>query len=219
MQVQFLQGPGFYLLMFLFELFIKFFIIFLGLCVINFKNPVYSVLSLILLFLSSAVLLIYLGASFLGMVFLVVYIGAVAVLFLFVVMMINIRYVELTSNELYYLPINGLLFLLPFSLQLLQYLNFYEQANYDKLDYMKLLATMPDSEVLGVLLYSFEYSLTVIIAALILFVAMVGSIVLTYSSRYDVKKQDIYDQLSSGFETSVNIYDVELPVKEQMNEK
>jgi membrane protein CcdC involved in cytochrome C biogenesis len=78
---------------------------------------------------------------------------------------------------------------------------------------------MPDSEVLGVLLYSFEYSLTVIIAALILFVAMVGSIVLTYSSRYDVKKQDIYDQLSSGFETSVNIYDVELPVKEQMNEK
>jgi NADH-quinone oxidoreductase subunit J len=153
------------------------------------------------------------------MVFLVVYIGAVAVLFLFVVMMINIRYVELTSNELYYLPINGLLFLLPFSLQLLQYLNFYEQANYDKLDYMKLLATMPDSEVLGVLLYSFEYSLTVIIAALILFVAMVGSIVLTYSSRYDVKKQDIYDQLSSGFETSVNIYDVELPVKEQMNEK
>jgi NADH-quinone oxidoreductase subunit J len=205
--------------MFLFELFIKFFIIFLGLCVINFKNPVYSVLSLILLFLSSAVLLIYLGASFLGMVFLVVYIGAVAVLFLFVVMMINIRYVELTSNELYYLPINGLLFLLPFSLQLLQYLNFYEQANYDKLDYMKLLATMPDSEVLGVLLYSFEYSLTVIIAALILFVAMVGSIVLTYSSRYDVKKQDIYDQLSSGFETSVNIYDVELPVKEQMNEK
>jgi NADH-quinone oxidoreductase subunit J len=205
--------------MFLFELFIKFFIIFLGLCVINFKNPVYSVLSLILLFLSSAVLLIYLGASFLGMVFLVVYIGAVAVLFLFVVMMINIRYVELTSNELYYLPINGLLFLLPFSLQLLQYLNFYEQANYDKLDYMKLLATMPDSEVLGVLLYSFEYSLTVIIAALILFVAMVGSIVLTYSSRYDVKKQDIYDQLSSGFETSVNIYDVGLPVKEQMNEK
>ena len=199
--------------MFFFELFIKFFIIFLGLCVINFKNPVYSVLSLILLFLSSAVLLIYLGASFLGMVFLVVYIGAVAVLFLFVVMMINIRYVELTSNELYYLPINGLLFLLPFSLQLLQYLNFYEQANYDKLDYMKLLVTMPDSEVLGVLLYSFEYSLTVIIAALILFVAMVGSIVLTYSSRHDVKKQDIYDQLSSGFETSVNIYDVELPVK------
>jgi NADH-quinone oxidoreductase subunit J len=205
--------------MFFFELFIKFFIIFLGLCVINFKNPVYSVLSLILLFLSSAVLLIYLGASFLGMVFLVVYIGAVAVLFLFVVMMINIRYVELTSNELYYLPINGLLFLLPFSLQLLQYLNFYEQVNYDKLDYMKLLVTMPDSEVLGVLLYSFEYSLTVIIAALILFVAMVGSIVLTYSSRHDVKKQDIYDQLSSGFETSVNIYDVELPVKRIDNEK
>jgi NADH-quinone oxidoreductase subunit J len=200
--------------MFFFELFINFFIVFLGLSVINFKNPVYSVLSLILLFLSSAVLLIYLGASFLGMVFLVVYIGAVAVLFLFVVMMINIRYVELTSNELYYLPINGLLFLLPFSLQLVQYLNFYKEVDYnDELDYMRLLITMPDSEVLGVLLYSFEYSLTIIMAALILFVAMIGSIVLTYNSRYDVKKQDIYNQLSSGFETSVSVYDVELPFK------
>lgn len=195
--------------MFLFELFIKFSIIFLGLCVINAKNPVYSILSLILLFLTSAVLLIYLGASFLGMVFLVVYIGAVAVLFLFVIMMINIRYVELTSNELYYLPINGLLFLLPFSLQLVQHLNFYEEINYnDKIDYMKLLITIPDSEVLGVLLYSFEYSLTIIMAALILFVAMIGSIVLTYNSRHDIKKQDLYDQLSSGFETSVDVYDM-----------
>jgi NADH-quinone oxidoreductase subunit J len=198
--------------MLIFEFILKFFMIFLGLCVINAKNPVYSVLSLILLFLTSAALLIYLGTAFLGMVFLVVYIGAVAVLFLFVVMMINIRYVELTSNELYYLPVNGLLILLPLSLQLLQYTGAYTYGldipESNGIDYMRLLTSIPDSEVIGLLLYGLEYSLSIIVAALILFVAMIGSITLTFNSRYDIKKQDLYDQLNAKFESSLAVYDL-----------
>ncbi len=196
--------------MLFFEITLKTLILLFGLVVINARNPVYSVLSLILLFLSSAILLIYLGVSFLGMVFLVVYIGAVAVLFLFVVMMINIRYVELTSSELYYLPINGLLILLPLSIQIHQYIKNYNlvlENTYEPINYIKLYLTVPDSEVLGSLLYSSEFGLTVIIASLILLVAMIGSIVLTYSSRHDVKKQDIFEQLNSEFNKSIKLYD------------
>lgn len=185
--------------------------LFFGLVVINARNPVYSVLSLILLFLISAILLIYLGVSFLGMVFLVVYIGAVAVLFLFVVMMINIRYVELTSNELYYLPVNGLLLLLPLSIQIHQYSQNYsliQNNSYEPINYIKLYLTIPDSEVLGSLLYGFEYGFTVLVASLILLVAMIGSIALTHSLRHDVKKQDVYDQLISDFGKNISIYDI-----------
>lgn len=199
--------------MLVFELLLKALMLFFGLVVINARNPVYSVLSLILLFLTSAILLIYLGTSFLGMVFLVVYIGAVAVLFLFVVMMINIRYVELTSNELYYLPVNGLLLLLPLSMQIHQYTQNYNlvlDSNSEPIDYMKLYLTIPDSEVLGALLYGFEFGLTVLIASLILLVAMIGSIVLTHSLRHDVKKQDIFEQLSSEFSKSVAMYDLKI---------
>jgi len=198
--------------MIFFETLIKILMLFLGLAVINARNPVYSVLSLILLFLLSAILLIYLGVSFIGMVFLVVYIGAVSVLFLFVVMMLNIRHAELTSSELYYLPVNGLLFLIPLSIEFYQYFKNYSRPFNDpdimSVDYLKLLTSLPDSEVLGAMLYGFEFGFSVLLAALILLVAMIGSIVLTQNFRNDVKKQDMFSQLSSAFTTSINIYSI-----------
>jgi NADH-quinone oxidoreductase subunit J len=192
----------------MFEISLKIILIFLGLSVINAKNPVYSVLSLIMLFFFSAVLLIYMGVNFLGMVFLVVYIGAVAVLFLFVVMMINIRYVELTSNELYYLSLNGLLLLIPFSFQLIFYKYNLNAEEIAEIDYLKLYVSLTDVEVLGMLLYGFEFGPIIVLAALILFVAMVGSIALTFSNRCDIKKQDLYDQLYTDFTSSVKVYEI-----------
>jgi NADH-quinone oxidoreductase subunit J len=77
--------------------------------VISSRNPVYSVLFLILVFVNASGLLLLLGLDFFAMLFLVVYIGAIAVLFLFVVMMLNIKITELTENTLRYLPIGGLI--------------------------------------------------------------------------------------------------------------
>ena len=87
----------------------SFFAILSGIMVIRAKNPVYSVLFLILVFCNAAGLLILIDLDFFAMVFLVVYVGAIAVLFLFVVMMLNIRLTEINENILRYLPIGGLI--------------------------------------------------------------------------------------------------------------
>jgi len=77
--------------------------------VISAKNPIHSVLFLILVFCNSAGLLMLLGVEFLGIIFIIVYVGAIAILFLFVVMMLNIKLVELNENTLRYLPIGSLI--------------------------------------------------------------------------------------------------------------
>lgn len=166
--------------------------------VVNSRNPIYSIVFLILVFVNSAGLLLYLGAEFIGMIFLVVYIGAIAVLFLFVVMMINIRYVELTSSELYYLPINGLLLMVPVSIQLGY--SFYFMLDQSVLNsdiFVSEFFSSSNLEVLGFLLYSSRYYFVVILSSLILLVAMVGSISLTLVHRFDVRRQDVFEQLST----------------------
>ena len=85
-----------------------------GVMVIQARNPVHSVLFLILVFFNAAGLLVLLGLDFFAMIFLVVYVGAIAVLFLFVVMMLNIKLAEINEKRLRYLPIGGLLGILIF---------------------------------------------------------------------------------------------------------
>jgi len=180
--------------------------------VINVKNPVYSIIFLILVFINIAGLLIYLGVEFLGMVFLVVYIGAIAVLFLFVVMMINIRYVELTSKELYYLPINGFFLMVPLSLELGFYFYFNSGADLDIVTYQGYasgISVLGNAHLLGILLYSAKYSPIVIFSALILLVAMVGAIVLTLTKRFDVRRQDPFDQIIRDYKKATQMYTIE----------
>lgn len=194
--------------LFTLEFFFKLFTIFCALMVINAKNPVYSIIFLIVVFTNSAGLLLFLGAEFLGMIFLVVYIGAIAVLFLFVVMMINIRYMELTTKELFYLPLNGFFLIIPLSIQISLYLYGTISDLYTLLpsvSYANLLFSSSNMEVLGFLVYSPRYFWIVFFSALILLVAMIGSIALTLVKRFDVKRQDIFYQLSRPVQNSVRI--------------
>jgi NADH-quinone oxidoreductase subunit J len=181
--------------------------------VINSKNPVYSVIFLILVFINSGGLLIYFGAEFIGMAFLVVYIGAVAILFLFVVMMINVRYVELSSSELYYLPLNGFFLILPFCLEFGFYLhNYLLDQSYlifgceTSYGFIENLFFSSNLQILGFLLYSSSFYLVVIISSLILLVAMVGSIALTLVHRFDVRRQDVFVQLTRSFNASLSSF-------------
>ncbi len=165
--------------------------------VISARNPVHSVLFLILAFFNSAGLFVLLGAEFLAMILVIVYVGAVAVLFLFVVMMLDINFVRLREGFLQYLPIGasvGLLLLLEMILV------------------VGVLVTSPDTvavaaaptpditvvsntEALGALLYT-KYVYLFQSAGLILLVAMIGAIVLGHRVRTGVRKQSIDAQVS-----------------------
>jgi NADH-quinone oxidoreductase subunit J len=165
--------------------------------VISARNPVHSVLFLILAFFNSAGLFVLLGAEFLAMILVIVYVGAVAVLFLFVVMMLDINFVRLREGFLQYLPIGasvGLLLLVEMILV------------------VGVLATSPETvavaaaptpditvvsntEALGALLYT-KYVYLFQAAGMILLVAMIGAIVLAHRVRTGVRKQSIYAQVS-----------------------
>jgi NADH-quinone oxidoreductase subunit J len=153
-------------------------LIIIGACaVISAKNPVHSILFLILVFLNTAMLLISLGIDFLGIFIIIVYVGAIAILFLFVIMMLNIKLTELNEGIYKYLPIGfffGLLFLVFFTIKgnnLVQ---------------------------LGVILYT-TYLPQLMLAAIILLLAMLGVIVLTFTqiTSKQNRYQDVYQQNSA----------------------
>lgn len=186
-------------------LFFKFIIIVSAIMVVTSKNPIHSVLFLILVFCSSAGLLLLLGAEFLAMVFVVVYVGAIAVLFLFVVMMLNIRMIELNESFLLYFPFSALVaFILIIQFG---YLFFDNGASLlSSFTYVNWFAesySLFNIEVLGLVLYT-HYFISFVLAGLILLVAMIGSIVLTLTHRLNVKRQQIYSQLLR-METSVRL--------------
>ena len=166
-----------------------------ALMVISSKNPVHSVLFLILSFVSSSGLFVLLGAEFLAMILVVVYVGAVAVLFLFVVMMLDINYVKLREGFLQYLPFGALLGIVLFTELALLFLT-------DKLSVMSLVefSTYPifseteNTKDLGNVLYT-DYFYLFQLSGLILLVAMIGSIVLTLRERSGAKKQKISEQI------------------------
>ena len=175
--------------------------------VIAARNPVHSVLFLILTFFTSAGLFVLLGAEFLAMLLVVVYVGAVAVLFLFVVMMLDVDFTELKRGFLSYMPIGALI-----AAALLAELVLVASAATSTRG--APIALSPDqvgdvtnAEAIGRVLYT-DYLLVFQMAGLVLFVAMVGAIVLTLRHRSGVKKQDIAAQVGRRRSEAVELKDV-----------
>jgi NADH-quinone oxidoreductase subunit J len=174
--------------------------------VISSRNPVHSVLFLILCFFNAAGLFILLGAEFLAMILVVVYVGAVAVLFLFVVMMLDVDFVELRQGMLNYLPVGGSIGLIV----LVELALVVGSWSIDPAS-VKTVAQIPsdvtNTEALGRILYTdFIYYFQA--AGLVLLVAMVGAIVLTLRHKENVKRQVIADQVARNPATAIEVVKV-----------
>jgi NADH-quinone oxidoreductase subunit J len=171
------------------------------------RNPVHSVLWLILSFLSAAGLFVLLGAEFLAMLLLIVYVGAVAVLFLFVVMMLDVDFAELKAGMAQYLPIAlaiGVVLLMQLGLA------FGDWQVADGAEAARMAVTpegVTNTAALGLLLYD-KYFLLFQLAGLILLVAMIGAIVLTLRHRDYVKRQDVLQQMWRDPATAMELKDV-----------
>jgi len=167
--------------------------------VISARNPVHSVLFLILTFVNAAGLFLLTGAEFLAMILLVVYVGAVAVLFLFVVMMLDVDFAELKSGALQYAPVGALIGLI-LAAELIIVLGGFVVA--PKLASTVSqptpdIATRHNTAALGDILYT-DYVYYFQIAGLVLLVAMIGAIVLTLRHKQGVKRQSIAAQVARG---------------------
>ena len=165
-----------------------------ALMVISSKNPVHSVLFLILSFVNAAGLFVLLGAEFLAMILVVVYVGAVAVLFLFVVMMLDINFVKLREGFLQYLPFGALLgIVLIFELAILFLTKNFFQTNLVEYSEIPIITETENTKLLGSVLYT-KYFFLFQLSGIILLVAMIGSITLTLRQRGKSKKQIISNQ-------------------------
>ena len=180
-----------------------------GLFTVIARNPVHSVLWLILSFLSAAGLFVLLGAEFVAMLLIIVYVGAVAVLFLFVVMMLDVDFAELKAEMARYLPL-ALLIGVVILMQLAMAFGVWTTAE------GVALADRPDAiagggdhntDALGRILYD-KYFLLFQLAGLILLVAMVGAIVLTLRHRDYVKRQDVLAQMYRDPATAMELKDI-----------
>ena len=173
-----------------------------GLMVVVSRNPVYSVLFLILAFFNAAGLFVLIGAEFIAMLLVVVYVGAVAVLFLFVVMMLDINFAEMRAGFQKYLPI-GLVVggILVFELVAAMYGDAFSGATLPE------ASEISNTRALGNVLYT-KYMYLFQVAGLILLVAMIGAISLTMRRRTGVRRQVIAEQNMRRREDSVEIVDV-----------
>ena len=165
-----------------------------ALMVISARNPVHSVLFLILSFVNASGLFVLLGAEFLAMILVVVYVGAVAVLFLFVVMMLDINFVKLREGFLQYLPFGALLgIVLIIELGILFLTKSFSENSLSKFIESPVMNDVENTKLIGQVLYT-DYFYLFQISGLILLVAMVGSITLTLRDRGQVKRQNISQQ-------------------------
>lgn len=189
--------------------------------VVSARNPMHSILFLVLVFCNAAGLLLLLETEFLAMLLLIVYVGAIAVLFLFVVMMLNIRVTELKESILRYIPIGGLVLII-FFIEVLSIINgdlvpFFSSANLNLTSQAFLL--QPDLnlviwsnnidpttniEAIGELLFTY-YFYAFLMASMCLLVAMIGAILLTMRKQYNVRRQEVYDQTFANLNTSVRL--------------
>jgi NADH-quinone oxidoreductase subunit J len=179
--------------------------------VITARNPVHSVLFLILAFVNASGLFVLMGAEFLAMILVVVYVGAVAVLFLFVVMMLDVDFVELRQGFVQNLPIAALIGVV-FAIELILVVGGFTFTP-EALDMRKAAAAVPvdamNTRALGRVLYT-KYVYFFQAAGLILLTAMIGAIVLTLRpQRPNVKRQDVAKQNARTKETGVAIRQVQ----------
>jgi NADH-quinone oxidoreductase subunit J len=175
-----------------------------GFMVIASRNPVHSVLYLILAFFNSAGLFVLLGAEFLAMIMVIVYVGAVAVLFLFVVMMLDVDFAELREGMLQYLPVGGtigVILLIELFLVLGGWVIAPEVARGVS---MPTPSDVTNTEAIGRVLYT-RYVYLFEAAGMVLRVAMVGAIVLTLRHREGIKRQNISDQVARRPATAIEI--------------
>ena len=179
-----------------------------GVLVISVRNPVHSVLFLILAFFNAAGLFVLLGAEFLAMILVVVYVGAVAVLFMFVVMMLDINTVELRQGFLEYLPIGGIIGLILLAELLIITGGWVLAPEAATGAAAPMAGAVSNTHALGEIIYT-RYVYLFQAAGLVLLVAMVGAIVLAHRQRDGVRKQKISDQLARRVEDTVEIRKVE----------
>jgi NADH-quinone oxidoreductase subunit J len=183
-----------------------------GVMVVTARNPVHSVLFLILAFFNSAGLFVLMGAEFLAMVLVIVYVGAVAVLFLFVVMMLDIDFAELRSGFMRYLPVGALIGFILLAELLLIFGSWIIAPGVAGLEAARLPANAPgltNTRALGDLLYT-RYVFAFQGAGVILLVAMIGAIVLTLRQRVGVRKQRITEQVARSRAEAVEVVKVPL---------
>jgi NADH-quinone oxidoreductase subunit J len=176
--------------------------------VISSRNPVHSVLFLILSFWGSSGLLILLEAEFMAMIFIVVYVGAIAVLFLFVVMMLNIKISEVIDEIYQYLPVGGLIGII-FLLEVFiivdnDFVPLLSDGNMPSayVDWSGQIDNVTNLSSLGQVLYT-HYALAFLMAGIILLVAMIGAIVLTMQIRTTVRRQHIFQQVSRDADNAI----------------
>jgi NADH-quinone oxidoreductase subunit J len=192
-----------------------FFYLFAAICVasavmvIASRNPVHSVLFLILAFVNAAGLFVLMGAEFLAMILIVVYVGAVAVLFLFVVMMLDVDFAELRQGFLNYLPVGALVGAVLLAELLVVVGAWVIGPNISA----SITAPIPapsdinNTQAIGLVLYT-RYVYFFQAAGIILLVSMIGAIVLTLQHKPGVRRQKIADQVARGPATSIEIVKV-----------
>lgn len=180
-----------------------------GLMVTLSRNPVHSVLWLILTFLSASGLFVLLGAEFVAMLLIIVYVGAVAVLFLFVVMMLDVDFAQLKGEMSQYAPL-GLLIGVVIVMQLVLGVGAWETsvvAEAARAAVTPDMAQVENTRALGLLLYD-KYVLLFQLSGLVLLVAMIGAIVLTLRHRRDVKRQNVLHQMWRDPAKAMEVKDV-----------
>ena len=176
------------------------------------RNTVYSVFFLILVFVSVSVLFIMIGAEFLGMIMLIVYVGAVAVLFLFVVMMLNIteQITKRTSRKglINNISVGSIIGVIIF-LELLVVVGGWKyKGTFVPLSAINLNLDISNTHALGNILYT-DYIHLFQISGMILLIAMIGAITLTFSKKENIKRQSYFDQIQREKASGVSLVEVE----------
>ena len=193
-----------------------------SLFVITTRNPVFSILFLIVSFCNVSCLLFLFNFEFLPIAFLVIYVGAIAVLFLFVLMMLNIKLAELQDNHSSFIPVSLVLsflfitellflfrsefvFLDIFNSQSLYFLSDLSNLPNSKIDFSSLLGSYPNLKTVAVAIFS-DYLFQFLVAGYVLLLAMVAAIILTIQKTFVSKTQNIYSQVLADFENTIVNY-------------
>jgi NADH-quinone oxidoreductase subunit J len=172
------------------------------------RNPVHSVLFLILAFFNAAGLFVMLGAEFLAMILVVVYVGAVAVLFLFVVMMLDVDFAELRQGFLNYMPVGLLVVGIVVGELLFVALTWVIAPGMPSALSSPIPGNITNTEALGRVLYT-QYVYYFQGAGVVLLIAMIGAIVLTLRHKPNVKRQNVADQVARTKDTAMEVRKVQ----------